>query len=169
MRSDVTLTEDVCILPRDMFDLLSLEKVAEIFELPTANVEHFPNFTDSDNLKAFFIWEEDGLSDNRGLFISIKRNKYSEHGLDYISQTIDNLKIHGETDQEGVNVVYKNLEGFGSSGAYSDTNSTYVVELDNCVLFKVLLNSSLTTKAQDAKVKEVLYELLSSYYSFVGY
>ena len=170
MRPDITLTDDTCTLPKDMTDLLTREQLADIFEMPANGIEHFPNWSDSDNLKGYFIWEEDGLSDNRGLFISIKRNsQYAEYGDDYVFQTVDNLKSLGETDEYGQNIIYKNLEGLGTSGAYSEISNTYYVQLDNCVLFKLVLNSTIPLDSQTENSKKVLEIIISSYYNYIGY
>lgn len=162
------LTDETCVIPQSINILLQPDQIAKIFNKPSADIRIVPNAYDQMRMKGFALWDESAYDNNKGIYLSIAKNAYIEYGENYISDMITSMKEKGETDAEGGRVFYKEFDAVGTSGAYSHELNTYAWEMQNCILFKLVFNTSHSESEQYKLAVKTARLITDNYMNYIA-
>ncbi len=163
--SKYALKDSGCAIPDDMADIIDIPFIANLFDKEEQEIEFVPNVTSEFSYKGFYIWDYAGA--NNGVFISIRKNAHQDSGDDFAAQMVKNVKEQGESDNQGISIIYDDFPGPWSDGAYNFQAFSYVWQLDNCILFKIMINASLNKKEQLDIAYSLANEINDNYWAMM--
>lgn len=150
-----------------MSDIVSTQFISDLFEVQVEGITLRQDVRSDSKLLSFVLWDESLYVNNKGFYLAIQSNRNSEYEGNFVRDFVNVLKTVGESDVQGNKSLYNDWPGIGTDGAYSLSSRTYTWQIHNCILFKLIFNTSHDSEAQLKYATHLAHEFNAQYFQYL--